>query len=115
MFMKVSLAQNESLSPLKRLSVTRFFAFAFSILLIIFFSVPAQAQNNMRVRGRITNETGQPIPKVSVVVKGSTQGTTSNDNGDFELDAPSNGMLVVSSVGYASREVAVQQTVAVTL
>jgi TonB-linked SusC/RagA family outer membrane protein len=115
MFMKVSLAQNESLSSLRTLSVTRLFAFAFSVLVIIFFSFPAQAQNNVRVHGRITNETGQPLAKVSVVVKGSTQGTTSNDNGDFEIDAPSSGVLVLSSVGYASKEVAVQQNVAVTL
>src|SRR5436190_9482546 len=115
MFMKVSLDQNESLSSLRRWSLTRLFAFAFSVLVIIFFSFSAYAQNTVRVRGHVATETGQPVPKVSVVVKGSTHGTTGNDNGDFEIDAPSNETLVISSVGYAPREVAVQQSVSVTL
>lgn len=113
--MKVSLDQNESLSSPRRLSVTRLFAFAFSVLVIIFFSFPAQAQKNVRVRGHVANEAGQPVPKVSVIVKGSSTGVTGNDNGDFEIDAPSNATLVISSVGYSPREVAVREAVSITL
>lgn len=113
--MKVSLAQNESLLSLSRLCLPKFLAFAFSVVVIMFFSVPVHAQITVRVKGHVANETGQPVPKVSVVIKGTPNGTTGNDNGDFEIDAPSNGTLVISSVGYLPREVAVQQTVAVTL
>lgn len=102
--MKVSLARNESSSWQRRMSMTRLFAFAFSVLGIIFFSLPALAQQ-VRVRGHVTNETGQPVPKVSVLVKGTANGVTGNDNGDFEIMAPGNGTLVVSSVGYNSLEV----------
>ena len=73
------------------------------------------AQNTIRVKGHVTNESGQPVPKVSVVLKGTSNGVTGNDNGDFEMSAPSNGTLVISSVGYGSKEVAVQQSVSVTL
>jgi TonB-dependent starch-binding outer membrane protein SusC len=69
--------------------------------------VSALAQNRITVKGRITNERSQPIANASVVVKGTSTGTTTNDNGDFEITAPSNGTLVVSSVGYPTREIAV--------
>jgi len=65
----------------------------------------ALAQNGILVKGRITNERNQPIANVSVVVKGTSNGTTTNDNGDFEISAPSNGTLVVSSVGYPTKEI----------
>src|SRR5215470_12900162 len=113
--MRVSVSQNESSASLNRWCIKKYVVFAFSVLVGLFFSVPVDAQNTVRVKGHVTNETGQPIPKVSVVVKGSTHGTTGNDNGDFEIDAPSSGTLVITSVGYGSKEVAVQQSVSVAL
>ncbi|HEY0060407.1 MAG TPA: carboxypeptidase-like regulatory domain-containing protein, partial [Flavisolibacter sp.] len=71
-------------------------------LMIIFFALPALAQN-ITVRGRVTNETNQPVAGASVVVKGTTTGTTTNDNGQYELSAPANGTLVISSVGYPDK------------
>ena len=115
--MKVSVSQNEKKLNTGRQQTKRFFAIAFSALFTLFFSLSLHAQNNIRVRGRITNETGQPAPKASVVVKGTSNGVTSNDNGDFEINAPSNGILVISSVGFTPREVKVngQTSLAVTL
>ncbi len=79
-------------------------------LLILFFAlsllgVATQAQNQVTVKGRIINEKNQPIPGVSVVVKGTNTGATSNDNGEFQLSVPPRATLVVSSIGYPTKEV----------
>lgn len=58
------------------------------------------------VSGTVTGDNG-PLNGVSVTVKGSTRGTSTNSSGAFTLSAPSNATLVFSSVGYTSKEVAV--------
>src|SRR5690242_17013278 len=72
---------------------------------------------NIRVRGRVTNESGQPVSRASVVVKGTTNGVTANDNGDFDITVPANGTLIISAVNFATLEVAInnRQTVNVSL
>ncbi len=61
------------------------------------------------INGRITDsETGQGLPGVNVVVKGTSQGTTTNEQGSYSLTVPDNGAtLVYSFVGYLSQEVEV--------
>jgi TonB-linked SusC/RagA family outer membrane protein len=60
------------------------------------------------VNGKVSDENGEGLPGVSVVIKGTTRGTTTNTNGQFQLDVPNdNTMLVFSFVGYASKEVMV--------
>jgi TonB-linked SusC/RagA family outer membrane protein len=75
------------------------------IFLTFFFSSRSFAQDNIQVSGRITNEKNQPVEKASVVVKGTNNGTTTNENGEFRITAPSNATLVVSSVGYPVKEI----------
>ena len=82
MFMKVSVSQHERFPTLNRLSMSKFFAVAFSVVAIMFFSFAAGAQNTIRVSGHVTNEAGQPVPKVSVTIKGTSQGVTGDDNGN---------------------------------
>ncbi len=59
------------------------------------------------VRGKITSEGGKPLSSVSVLVKGTTRGTTTNDNGEFSIQASNGDVLVLSSVGYAIKEIKV--------
>jgi TonB-linked SusC/RagA family outer membrane protein len=59
------------------------------------------------VRGRITGEGGLPVAGASVQVKGTTNGTTTNNDGNFSLTAANaNVTLVISSVGYDQQEIA---------
>ncbi|WP_052732698.1 SusC/RagA family TonB-linked outer membrane protein [Hymenobacter terrenus] len=68
------------------------------------------------INGRVVDEKGEGIPGVTVLVKGTSTGVSTNSNGDFSLDVPDGATLVFSSVGYASKEVAVTgPTVNVTL
>ncbi len=61
---------------------------------------------DIQVKGRITDESGQGLPGASVVVKGTSNGTTANLDGDYSLSAPENAVLVVSYVGYSTQEIA---------
>ena len=76
-------------------------------LLICFtiFSLTAHAQS--AVHGKVADESGKPIPAVSVVVKGTTRGTTTDESGNFTIAAAPGDVLVVSSVGYVNKEISV--------
>ncbi len=59
-----------------------------------------------RISGKVTDEAGEPLPGVSILVKGTQQGTTTNAEGIFTLESPeANAVLVFSFVGYISQEV----------
>ncbi|MBC7572370.1 MAG: TonB-dependent receptor [Spirosoma sp.] len=57
------------------------------------------------VSGKVTDETGGGLPGVSVVIKGSSMGTTTDADGQYKLSAPAKGTLIFSFVGYTAKEV----------
>jgi hypothetical protein len=63
----------------------------------------------VEVSGTLTDSNGQGLPGVSVFVKGSTVGTITDQNGNYRLIAPYNGVLVFQAVGFRSQEVPVSQ------
>ncbi|MES2447793.1 MAG: TonB-dependent receptor [Bacteroidota bacterium] len=66
----------------------------------------AYAQN-VTVKGKVTD--GKlPIPGVGVTVKGTTNATVTNPDGDYSLSVPANSILVFSSIGFSAREVEVK-------
>ncbi len=70
------------------------------------------------ITGIVTDEVGAGVPGVSVVVKGTQRGTTTNAEGQYTLGVPDNrAILVFSFVGYLSQEVTVgnQNTVNISL
>lgn len=60
------------------------------------------------VTGKVTDETGSTLPGVNILVKGTTVGTVTDANGVFNIsvteEAAGNGVLVISFIGYATRE-----------
>ena len=69
-------------------------------------ATPARA--DQPVSGRVTDESGAALAGVSVVLKGTTRGTTTNAEGRYNLLVPERGAtLVFSFVGYAPKEIAV--------
>ena len=72
-----------------------------------FFALPLYAQKSIHIKGRVTNESGQPVAKATIMVKGTTTGVSSDDNGNFEIDAPSNATLSISSVNFTTTSVKV--------
>ncbi len=57
------------------------------------------------VKGRVLDETGTPLPGVSVYVKGTSVGILTDADGFYSFYAPSNGTLVISFIGYLAKEV----------
>ena len=66
----------------------------------------AAPYDNITVKGTVVDETGSPIPGASVYVKGTTNGTISDIDGNFSLSCPSDATLVFSYVGYTTQEIA---------
>jgi len=59
------------------------------------------------IEGKITDENGIPLSGVSVLVKGTSQGTTTNTSGEFNLSVPDQAVLVISFIGYQAKEIVV--------
>lgn len=60
------------------------------------------------VKGKVTDSSGNALEKVSVQIKGARGGTATADDGSFTIGLPSgNGVLVFSSIGYATQQVPV--------
>ncbi|GAB3743276.1 TonB-dependent receptor [Hymenobacter agri] len=68
----------------------------------------ALAQTGRTVSGTVTSDTGEGLPGVTVIVKGTTIGATTNVNGEYSLSVPDGATtLVISSIGYEKKEVPV--------
>ncbi len=59
------------------------------------------------ITGNISDENGVPLPGASVVVKGTTTGAVADFDGNYSINAPSDGILIFSYVGYARQEVSI--------
>ncbi|MDE3742671.1 TonB-dependent receptor [Maribacter polysaccharolyticus] len=70
-------------------------------LLLILHGCFAFSQEK-RITGRVVDESSQPVPGVSIIVQGTDVGTTTNFDGDYELDVPSTGTLRFSYIGYVT-------------
>ncbi len=63
-------------------------------------------QQSKSVSGAVTDEAGQPLPGVTVVIKGTTQGTVTNMDGNYSIsNIPDNATLVFSFVGMLTQEI----------
>ena len=64
-------------------------------------------QKRVDIRGKVIDATGEALIGVSVRVKGTDTGASTDVNGNFVLSAPDNAILVVTYIGYVTQEVAV--------
>jgi TonB-linked SusC/RagA family outer membrane protein len=71
---------------------------------VILSQAKSSAAANVPVSGRVTDSKGEGLPGVTVLVKGTTTGTSTGPDGSFSLSAPENSVLVFSSVGFVRRE-----------
>lgn len=60
---------------------------------------------DISIAGKVLDEAGEALPGANVLVKGSTLGTITDIDGNFNLTAPENSVLVISYVGYQTIEV----------
>lgn len=65
-------------------------------------------QQQISVSGRVTDSSDQPLPGVTVIIKGTTQGTITDFDGNYSIsNVPAGGTLVFSFVGMRSQEIVV--------
>lgn len=80
------------------------------VVALLCFCMVATAQNQT-VTGKVTDERGNPIPSVTVKVKGTANASVSDEKGMFKISAPSNGTLVFSAVGFSNLEARINKSV----
>ena len=76
-----------------------------SLATAFLMTVVAMAQ--ITVSGNVKDNSGEPIIGANVLVKGTTNGTITDFDGNFSISVPSNATLVFSYVGYKDQEIAV--------
>ncbi|MBZ4192482.1 SusC/RagA family TonB-linked outer membrane protein [Niabella beijingensis] len=75
--------------------------------MVVIVGYPSETVS-LNVKGVVTDEAGAPLSGVNIVEKGTTNGTTTDENGSFSIKvADSNAILIISIVGYLSREIPV--------
>ena len=75
------------------------------IILLCFLSIITYAQKT--IRGTITDSKGEALSGVNILVKGTTQGITTDASGKYAITAPEKATLVFSFIGYVGQEVIV--------
>ncbi|HEX2845520.1 MAG TPA: TonB-dependent receptor [Chitinophagaceae bacterium] len=88
------------------------------LLIALFFAQLLSAQTSPTVKGKVTNQKGEALEGVSITVKGTTVGTSTDAAGNYSLQVPdTQATLVFSNVGYADMEMSVngQSTINVQL
>ena len=80
---------------------------ALLLLLTVLLAAPAMAQKMITVKGRVADDKNQPVAGASVTIKGMNAGTATDKNGEFQLSAPSNGTLEITSVGFPVKTIAI--------
>jgi TonB-linked SusC/RagA family outer membrane protein len=74
--------------------------------LIVVVSNSTEAQD-IKITGKVTGENSEPLSGVTVSVKGTSVGTSTDNNGNFTITAPQKGKLVLSIIGYETQEVSI--------
>ena len=73
---------------------------------VLLFAVQALAQRT--ISGKVTDDKGVPLPKVSVQIKGTNTGVVTKDDGTYSINVPASGrILIISAVDMATQEIGI--------
>ena len=75
-----------------------------SIFLTLAFGLSSYAQ---QITGSVSDDNGIPLPGASIVIQGSSSGTTTDFDGNFSIETSQGSILVISYVGYESQQIVV--------
>lgn len=82
---------------------------SFALLLMVWqvmIITPVLAQN-IKVSGVVNSESNEPLPGVTIIIQGTAQGTVTDINGNFALEAASDAVLDFSFIGYLKQSISV--------
>ena len=78
----------------------------YALIFLLFVSILQAAAQQISVSGKVVSvEDGQPMPGINIVVKGTTVGTVTDANGGYKLNAPDDGTLIFSFIGFETQEI----------
>ena len=78
----------------------------YSFMLLLLLSVSANAQD-VTVNGKVTDVSGLPLPGVNVIVQNTTNGVSTDFDGLYSINVPSNAVLEFSYLGYVNQTITV--------
>ncbi|QNF32101.1 TonB-dependent receptor [Adhaeribacter swui] len=88
----------------------------FILLQILLLSFSDSWAQGFTVKGRITGDDGEGLPGVTVLLKGTSTGATTDPEGNYSLGLPSGaGTLVISFIGFQTQEVAVNNRASINI
>lgn len=98
--------------PILKINITRMKSFIKTLFVFFFTVCTAMASNptnELKINGKVTSSSGQ-VSYVNIAVKGTTLGTLTDENGQFELKGLPAGkiILVARAIGYESREILIE-------
>ena len=77
------------------------------LLVLVFLSGMSYAIAQNAVTGTVTDDNGEGIPGANIIIKGTSQGTITDMDGGFSINASSSDVLIVTYVGYSTVEIPV--------
>ncbi|MDO5980950.1 SusC/RagA family TonB-linked outer membrane protein [Flavivirga spongiicola] len=81
-------------------------------VLLLFLLITSVSLAQQTIIGLVTStEDNQPLPGVTILLKGTTIGATTDFDGNFSIEAPSTGILVFSYVGYLTQEISINNQI----
>ncbi|AXE17329.1 SusC/RagA family TonB-linked outer membrane protein [Runella rosea] len=78
-----------------------------SILLFLCLYQSIAFAQSIKITGKVTDQANEGIPGVNILVDGTNKGTTTDATGKYTLEAPADGQLVFSYIGYVSQTIKV--------
>jgi len=81
--------------------------FALTVVSFVALSIGIASAQNITVNGTVKDTKGEPVLGAAIMVKGTLNGTVTDEFGSFSIEVKSNAILEVSSIGYETLEVAV--------
>lgn len=85
------------------------------VFLLLFIGIGAVTAQNVQITGTVKDNSGEAVIGANVTVKGSTNGTITDLDGKFSIQASPNATLVVSFIGYTTQEIKLQGKTNVTV
>ncbi len=86
---------------------TRTFLLTFLSSVLLILSAQAQTGATINVRGQVTDVGGEPIIGANILIEGTATGTITDYDGNYTLQAPSDGVLLFSYIGYTTQSVSI--------
>lgn len=83
------------------------------VVLNLLLSVSVLFAQNLTIKGKVTDAKNETVPGASVLVKGTLQGTITDGNGQYTIQASPQATLVISFVGFQTQEIPVNNQTAI--